>query len=184
MLTTTIESILLASAKPISLASLRKGLNVEEAVLNEAMEDIRRRFNVDSSGVHMLEHEGQIQFVTNPVVSDAVAAFLKLDHAAELTRPSLETLTVIAYRGPITKPELEQIRGVNCTLILRNLAMRGLVDERDDVSRLQPVFTISMDFLRHLGLTAIEELPEYAELHGNERIDQLIKDLAARTASV
>lgn len=180
MLTTTIESLLLASAKPVSRAALRKALNVDEFVLAEAVEDVRRRFNVDSSGIQLLENDGQLQFVTSPLAAEAVAAFLKQDRVGELTRPSLETLTVIAYRGPITKPELEQIRGINCSLILRNLSMRGLIEERDDVARLQPVYSVSAEFVRHLGLRGIEELPQYGEFHENERIDQMIKELAAQ----
>ncbi len=183
LLSATLESLLFASAKPVAFSALRKQLNVEESALTEALEDIRRRFNVDSSGIHLMEHEGQWQFVTNPASAEAVSAFLKQETAGELTRPSLETLTVIAYRGPITRPELEQIRGVNCGLILRNLMVRGLIDEQDDTARLQPVYTVSGDFLRHLGLTSVDALPDYASLHGNERIDQLLRELSS-TSSV
>ncbi len=179
-LTATIESLLFASAKPVSLASLKKALQVEETALREAVEDIRRRFNVDSSGIHLLAHEGQLQLITNPLAAETVRAFLKQEQTAELTRPSLETLTVIAYRGPITKPELEQIRGVNCSLILRNLAVRGLVEERDDAARLQTVYVVSVEFLRHLGLHAVDELPRYEEFHANEHIDQMLKELAGQ----
>jgi segregation and condensation protein B len=107
-----------------------------------------------------------------------VRGFVKEDVSGELTRPSLETLTIIAYRGPVTKPEIEQIRGVNCSLILRNLLMRGLVEEREEASRLQPMYTVSSDFLRHLGLSSLSELPSYGEFHGNERIDKMLADLS------
>ena len=100
----------------------------------------------------------------------------------ELTRPSLETLTIIAYRGPITKPEIEQIRGINCSLILRNLALRGLIEEADDAARLQPVYTVSVKFLRHLGIHAASELPQYEDLHGNERIGKMLEELNAMPA--
>lgn len=179
ILSATLESLLFASAKPVAFSALRKQLNVDESALTEALEDIRRRFNVDSSGIHLMEYEGQWQFVTNPASAETVSAFLKQETAGELTRPSLETLTVIAYRGPITRPELEQIRGVNCGLILRNLMVRGLIDEQDDTARLQPVYTVSADFLRHLGLTSVEALPDYTSLHGNERIDALLRELSS-----
>lgn len=184
LLTATLESVLLAAAKPVSFAALRKAFDVEGDVLTEAVADIRRRFNTDESGIHLLEHEGQLQFVTNPACAEPVAAFLKQDAVGELTRPSLETLTVIAYRGPITKPELEQIRGVNCALILRNLSMRGLIEERDDVSRLQPVFSLSSECMRALGLHGISELPDYEAMHNDERIARLISELSAVTPVV
>jgi len=174
MITTTLEAILFAAAKPVALSTLQKTLDVSREVLGEAIADIRARFNTDGSGIHVLEHEDKVQFVTNPSQSQAVASLLKQEIAGELTRPQLETLTIIAYRGPITKPEIEQIRGINCSLILRNLVMRGLVEERDDVQKLQPVFTVSADFLRHLGLHAVTELPDYDALHAHEKVTELL----------
>jgi segregation and condensation protein B len=182
MLTSSIESILFASAKPVSIAALRGVLEVDENVLREALDDITRRLNVDSSGIHLVEHEGKVQFVSNPAHADRLRAFLKQEVSGELTRPSLETLTIIAYRGPITKPEMEQIRGVNCTLILRNLLMRGLIEERDDAERLQPVYTVSTDFLRHLGLHVISDLPSYEELHANEKVTELMSETPQESA--
>lgn len=174
MLTTSLESILFASTKPVSVLVLKKMLNVSDEVLQEAIADVKARFNADASGIHVVEHEGKIQFVTNPSQAGVVAALLKEEVSGELTRPSVETLTIIAYRGPITKPEIEQIRGVNCSLILRNLLMRGLIDETDDALRLQPVYAVSADFVRHLGLHSINDLPDYGELHENEKITELM----------
>jgi segregation and condensation protein B len=177
MLTTTLESLLFAMAKPVPRSALKKALDVSDEVLDEAIADLKSRFNVERSGIQLIDHEGELQFVTNPASAEAVSAFLKLESDAELTRPSLETLTIIAYRGPITKPEIEQIRGVNCSLILRNLLIRGLVEEADDAARLQPTYTVSAKFLRHLGVHDLSELPSYEDLHGNERIGKLIEEL-------
>jgi segregation and condensation protein B len=184
MLTTTLESLLFAMAKPVPRSALKRALDVSDEVLAEAIADLKTRFNAETSGIQLIDHEGDLQFVTNPASASAVASFLKLEADAELTRPSLETLTIIAYRGPITKPEIEQIRGVNCALILRNLLIRGLIDETDDVERLQPVYAVSAKFLRHLGVRGLEELPDFAELHGNERIAKLIEELNAKEPSV
>lgn len=181
MLTTTLESILFASAKPLSILSLKKLLDVSDEVLLEAITDLKNRFNTDTSGIHLVEHEGKIQFVTNASQSEMIASFLKEETSGELTRPSVETLTIIAYRGPITKPEIEQIRGVNCTLIIRNLLVRGLIDEKDDSERLQPVYTVSVDFVRHLGLHQISELPDFESLHMNEKIGDLIETIDSST---
>ncbi len=174
MLTTSLESILFASAKPVAVSTLKKILDVSDEVLWEAIADIRGRFNVEASGIHVVEHEEKIQFVTNPSQAELVGTLLKEETDGELTRPSVETLTIIAYQGPVTKPEIEQIRGVNCTLIIRNLLMRGLIDEKDDVERLQPVYTVSMDFVRYLGLHDVADLPNYIELHENAKIAELI----------
>ena len=86
----------------------------------------------------------------------------------------METLTVIAYRGPISKGELEIIRGVSCGLILRNLMIRGLIDEEVDSKIKQSKYRISMEFARHLGLPSVESLPEYERLHSHEVVQTLL----------
>ena len=184
MLITKLEAILFAVAKPITISQLQKQLSVSQEVLDEAIISIKERYNGSTSGIHLLEHAGKIQFVSNPDVGEDVAAFLKKEASGPLTRPSLETLAVIAYRGPVTKPEIEQVRGVNCGLILRNLLIRGLIDEEEAAQRLQPVYTVSQDFLRELGLHSIEELPEFTSFHENEKIQQLMAEIAAAPSEI
>jgi len=164
MLTTTIESILFAAAKPLTLKQIQQYFDLTEEVVVEALEDIAKRYNRETSGIHLLEQEGKVQFVSNSDAAEDVRGFLKKDATSPLTKPSLETLTVIVYKGPITRPELEQIRGVNCGIILRNLLIRGFIEENQDAERLQAVYTVSMDFMRKLGVTHLEELPEFKEL--------------------
>lgn len=112
---------------------------------------------------------------TAPEHAELVASFVEEDLHGELTRPQLETLTVIAYRGPITKSELEQVRGVHCGLILRNLMMRGLIQTEEDPTKLQMVYTVTMDFLRTLGVASLAELPEYETLHTAEAMNRLLE---------
>src|SRR3990167_2118703 len=170
----TLEAILFAVAKPISFVQLKTVLQVDDQTLREALDRLIQKRNTDESGINILQHDGKIQSVTHPEEAQIVEQFIKEEIGGELTKPSLETLTIIAYRGPITKPEIERIRGINCTLILRNLLMRGLVVEKEDKERLQSVYTISLDFLRHLGVHQIEELPEYVSLHTHRDIDMLL----------
>lgn len=172
-----IEAILFAAGKPVSVKQLGKLLDVSQEIVREALDDLRARWNTDASGLHLLEHEGAVQLVSNPACAALVQSFVKEEVSGDLTRPSLETLTIVAYRGPVTKPEIEQIRGVNCSLILRNLLMRGLIEEREDANRLQPMYVVSVDFLRHLGLPSLSELPNYEEFHGNERIGKMLAEL-------
>ena len=174
----TLEAILFAVGKPISFVQLKTVLQIDDQTLREALDQLMQKRNTDESGIHILQHDGKIQSVTHPEEAQIVEQFIKEEIGGELTKPSLETLTIIAYRGPITKPEIERIRGINCTLILRNLLMRGLVMEKEDKDRLQLVYTISLDFLRHLGVHSVEELPEYVSLHTHHDIDVLLaKDM-------
>jgi segregation and condensation protein B len=97
-----------------------------------------------------------------------------------LTKPGLETLTIVAYRGPITKPELELIRGVNCSLILRNLLMRGLVVQQPGTEgdEVLAQYTASPEFLQYLGFTSVQQLPNFDELHSHQLLEELLKQRA------
>lgn len=165
-----IESILFVASKPLAIKKIAKVLNVEVAVAEEQLSVLREKYNHPESGIILVQNNEEWQMVSNPDNREAAENFLKAEVSGELTRPQLETLTVISYCGPITKPELEQIRGVNCSLIIRNLMMRGLVKEKEDPASLLPTYEVTMDFVRHLGLNALGELPDYEKLHKHENI--------------
>jgi segregation and condensation protein B len=167
----TIEAILFTLGKSVSLSSLEKILHVDQRELKEIMQKLKEKWNQDTCGILLLEQEDKWQFVSHPDEAVWIQSFMKDEFEGELTRPSLETLTIIAYRGPMTKPEIEQIRGVNCHLILRNLLLRGLIEEQNLKDEIQTKYSISSDFLRHLGLTDIRDLPDYEKLHEDKSLD-------------
>lgn len=171
-----LEALLFASAKPLSLKQLASLLLMPIEDVRQAVAELTEARNTAESGIHVLVHGETVQFVTNPELAEIVKRLSKED-AGELTRPSLETLTVIAYRGPMTRPELEAIRGVQCALILRNLLTRGLIEEKDDARRGEPVYTLSTDSLRYLGVHSLEELPDYEAFKGDARISKLVDAL-------
>lgn len=166
-----IEALLFAAGKPMTVKSVAKLLDISADDVVAALGVLQERYI--SGGLRLVEHDGAWQMVTAPEVADAVKTLAKED-AGELTRPALETLTVIAYRGPITKAEIEAIRGVNCSLILRNLMIRGLIDEQELAAR-GTVYTLSMDAVRYLGLSSVKDLPGYEDLSGHARISQLLE---------
>ena len=175
-LNSQLETILFVASRSVSAKKLAKILNSTSEEINLAMEDLMTKFNVEENGVKILKNNDEWQMVSNPENSALAEKFVKAEITGELTRPQLETLTVISYCGPITKPELEQIRGVNCSLILRNLMMRGLVKESDDKTKLLPAYEITMEYLRHLGLENLEQLPDYEELHKHEFVRKALED--------
>lgn len=168
-----IESILFVASKPVSIRALAKAAGSVESEVKDALENIKMSFNNEKSGIHLLSIGDEFMFGSNPDNADATEVFIKDEIAGELTKAQLETLTVIAYRGPVTRPELEQIRGVNCALILRNLLMRGLVEEREGELSLQ-TYSLSFEALRHLGVRDASELPEYEKLSKHEHIEQAL----------
>jgi len=171
-----LESILFVSSQPLTIKKLSVSLNKSESEVSEAIENLKLKYNHDDSGVWIFAVDDEIRMGTNPGNAEVISSFVKNEVGGELTKPQLETLTVIAYRGPITRPELEQVRGVNCAIIIRNLIIRGLIEEKDDAEKLMPVYTISLDALSHLGVKTVEELPEYQTLRQHENIVQVVED--------
>ncbi len=176
-LSAKIEALLFVATKPMTTKQLAVALGVQITEIDTAIVDLGAARNIDASGIHLVVGDDGAILASNPAFADVVASLAKEDIEPELTRPSLETLTIIAYRGPMTKPEIEAIRGVNCALILRNLLIRGLITEDEDAIKLQPVYAMSSDALRALGLHSVKELPEYDALHTNAKVDKLLSAL-------
>jgi len=165
-----LESILFVASKPVSLKKFVKILKADVKEVETTLSDLQAKYNNPNSGIVILKNNDEYQMVSSPDNFEVAENFIKSEVSGELTKPQLETLTVVSYCGPLTKPELEQIRGVNCSLIIRNLMMRGLVKETDQ-NGLLPTYEVTMDYLRHLGLSSIDELPNYAELHKHPYLD-------------
>lgn len=180
-LASKLESILFIAGKPLSFKKLAALTESKEKEVEEAIKILKEKYNQKESGVQIMQSEREAQFMTNPQNSGLVKEYVKDETTGELTRPSLETLTIIAYRGPITKPELEQIRGVNCSLILRNLLVRGLVKAEEDKTRADTVYTVTFDFLKFLGIHELSELPDYEKLRANNLLDQLLNDAQTKS---
>lgn len=175
-LVSKLESILFVASKPLTIKKLSKILQVSEEEITGAMEHLKSKYNLTSSGIVLLHNNEEWQLVSHPENREVAEHFIKAEISGELTRPQLETLTVVSYCGPITKPELEQIRGVNCSLILRNLLMRGLVKESESGSDLIPSYEVTIEYLQHLGISSLEELPEYQSLHNHEFITKSLEN--------
>lgn len=170
-------AILFAGARPFSVRRLAELCGVTPKEAEEGLEEVDRM--MEDSPIMLQRAEQEVQLVTRPEYADIVKQVVRDEVSGELTRPSLETLTILAYRGPLTRPELEQIRGVQSAIILRNLMLRGLVEEKEDARMGQPTYAVTFDFTRHLGLKSVEELPEYQELRGHENVVDVLKDLEA-----
>ena len=174
-------AVLFAGARPFSIRRLAELCDATPKETEEGLKALGER--LEDSPL-MLQRAGQeVQMVTKPEYAEIVKQVVRDEVSGELTRPSLEALTILAYRGPLTRPELEQIRGVQSAIILRNLMLRGLVEETMDSRLGQPTYAVTFDFIRHLGLKSLEDLPEYEELRGHENVVDVLKDLEERQQS-
>ncbi len=171
-----IESLLFVSGRPLSSKKLAEILNIKKEEAEKHLEELVEEHKKRDGGILLLKNGSEYQFATSPRSSEITSRFLKEETEGELTRPQLEAMSVIAYRGPITKAELEQIRGVNCSLILRNLLIRGLIEEEEDAKSIEPKYKISFEFLRHLGISDLKDLPDYKKLSGSEMLQNILQD--------
>jgi segregation and condensation protein B len=170
-----IESLLFISGRPMSVNKLSEILKKDKNEVTTAAEELMQDYDAGERGVRIQKVGASYQMATDPGNTGLVKDFVKAEQTGELTKPSLETLTIVAYRGPITKAELEQVRGVNCSLIIRNLLIKGLIDQVEDKDKMATVYTITFDFLRFLGLNKVEELPEYTKLNSDENLKKLLE---------
>ncbi len=163
-----IQTMLLISHKPVRFKEFIQVLKIEIDEVGRIIESLRNEFNTKDSGWWIVETNDAVQLVTNPSQTQFIEEYLQVEQMAELTKPALETLTIIAYSGPISKMVLDKIRGVNCSLIIRNLMIKGLVEEvsNEGEKKLQ----VTMDFVKHLGLSDISELPDFGTLNDHEYI--------------
>lgn len=170
-----IESLLFIATRPLDLKKIIELTGGKNDDVKKELSNLVEEYNQTDKGINIQKIGSKYQMVTNPDNAKMISSFLKEEMTGELTPASLETLTVIAYRGPITKTELEMIRGVNCSIILRNLMIRGLVEEIDDKKDMIQKYQITFDFMKHLGITEPGQLPDYEKLNSNEALEKLLE---------
>jgi segregation and condensation protein B len=156
-----IESLLFVSGRPLERAELRKLLDIDEGSLMLSLQTLEHDLERHGRGIRLQRLGEQVQLVTAPQNARYVAALLGLPMSAKLTTATMETLAVITYRQPVTRAQIEAVRGVNSDRALASLIQHGLVAE---VGRAQTVgrptlFATTSDFLQQFGLTKLEELP-------------------------
>mgnify|MGYP001582748920 CR=1 FL=1 len=172
-----LEALLFASAKPCTVKRLAEITGVDADDVKKGLDALAVRLEESGSGLMLVRHGHEAELVTRPDVAEMVGALLKAEAYGELTRPSLEALTILAYRGPLTRPELEQVRGVQSSLILRNLLLRGLIEEHEETRLGQSTYGVTVDFLRALGVSSVSELPDYEDLRGNATVADVLSQL-------
>jgi len=175
MLNSKVESILFVAGKEMSLKQIANFCHSNIESVEVVLENLKDKYNREGSGINIITDKDKVQMVTNPLNKELIQALLKQEISSELTRPQLEALTVIAYRGPITKLELEQIRGVNCSLILRHLIIKGLIDVQADKIIDNNKYSLTIEFMKHLGINQVDELPDYDRLSKAERIEEVLE---------
>lgn len=166
-LKSVIESILFIQGEPLEVSRLAKISGAAESEVRSALGELRSEYR--ERGIQLIANGGEWQLVTNPEHKAIVEKFITSDLSEELSRAAIEVLTIVAYKGPLSRMRIEYIRGVNSAFTLRNLLIRGLVTrEENPDDRRSYLYRISTDFLKYLGLTRLEDLPSYEEFRRKE----------------
>lgn len=164
-LTSIIEAILFASGKGIAISDIAEKLSVTEGEVKRAVKDLKERYG-EGDGIQLLEFNKKVQLATNPIYREQVAAVLNPIREKELTRTILECAAIIAYKQPITRTEIEILRGVNSDYAVNALLELKLIypcGRKDAIGR--PVlFATTDEFLKRFKLSSLEELPDYEAL--------------------
>lgn len=168
-----IEAILFYTAEPVKVSFLAKTLEVKIGIVKIALSSLSE--SLKDRGIKLVEHDEEVSLVTSPEFASLIEKIIKEERERDLGRAGIETLTIIAYKGPVTKKEIEYIRGVNSQYALRSLLLRGLIERNSGVDG-KVVYTVTSDTIRFLGLTNISELPEFEDLNKQLEVSEELKE--------
>jgi segregation and condensation protein B len=157
-----IEALLFVSAEPVPVAQLATALDVSASVAERGLKELED--SLVTRGLRLQRNAGRVQLTTAPEFAALIELFLGLEATTHLSRAALETLAIIAYQQPCTRPQIDSIRGVNSDSMLKSLLSKGLVQEsgRTDGPGRPILYSTSPEFLQHFGLGSIIDLPPLA----------------------
>ena len=166
LLSNKIEAVLFISGKAVEEVYLKEKLGTTDKEFKEAVSELLAKFSGDNSGIHLLRFNKKLQFATNPDYSKDVEAVLNPIKEKELTNAMLETLAIIAYKQPVTRIEIEEIRSVDCTYSVQNLMRLGLIEVvgRKETIGKPLLFATTDDFLKRFSISDVSDLPDYETL--------------------
>ncbi len=155
-----IEAILFFKGEPVNLKKLTDILKVSEQEIKDAILNLKE--NLQNRGIVLLEKDYEITLGTAPELSEMIENLQKEELSKDLSKATLETLSIVLYKNGATRAEIDYIRGVNSTFSLRALSVRGLVEKIQDPSdNRRFIYKPTFELLSFMGVTKVEELPEY-----------------------
>ena len=158
-LSAALEAVLFTLNRPVSVLELRDILQAPLPEIEAAAAQLAPM--LEGHGLFLQRHQDQLQLATDPAQADVVRRVLRPEYPSRLSPAAYETLAIIAYRQPLTRAGIEEIRGVNCEAVLESLEEKGLIQEtgRLEAPGNPRLFGTTMKFLQILGLSSLDELP-------------------------
>lgn len=155
-----IEALLFFKGEPVTIGFLTKTLNVSEEEIRGGLADLEQ--SLSGRGIVLMQNGDEYMLASSPEMGSVIEGLLKEELGKELGKAGLETLATVLYRGPISRSEINYLRGVNSNYILRALLVRGLIEKVDQGGRstaYQPTF----ELLSYMGVNKVSELPGYED---------------------
>ncbi len=174
-----IESLLFVSGDPLKLKKIAQVIGIKKEKLNTLVEMMEKEYQSTQRGITLIRLDDKLQLVTVSQNVPYVKKLIKNETESKLSPAARETLAIIAYRGPLTRAQIDLIRGVNSSFILRNLMIRGLIERKEnrDEKIKGYLYQVTTEFLKGLGITSLNELPQYEELRNDKKAEELLKEI-------
>ena len=168
-LSAKLEAILFVAVEPVTSSQLAAALDVSPSVIERGLNELDT--SLLTRGLRLQRHAGRVQLTTAPQLAELIERFFGLEATTHLSRAALETLAIIAYQQPVTRPQIDSIRGVNSDSMLKSLLNKGLVLEsgRADGPGRPILYSTTPEFLQHFGLGSILEMPPLAKPEESEQ---------------
>jgi segregation and condensation protein B len=175
-LSVKLEAMLFVAAEPVTTAQMAAALDVSNSVVERGLNELDA--SLASRGLRLQRHAGRVQLTTAQELAELIERFLGLEATSHLSRAALETLAIIAYQQPVTRPQIDAIRGVNSDSMMKSLLNKGLILEsgRADGPGRPILYSTTPEFLQHFGLNSILEMPSLASPEAEEEThDEMLK---------
>lgn len=158
-LKTLVESLLFVAEGPVQIVALVRALEADEQKIEDALNELKQDYG--GRGFRVQRFRDKVQLVSAPEAAPAIEKFLGVDGSGHLSAAALETLAIIAYRQPVTRPGIEAVRGVNCDGVIQTLLSRGMIQEvgRQETAGRPILYATTFEFLQNFGLRGVDDLP-------------------------
>jgi len=157
-----IEGVLFYKATPTKISAISRLFSVSEEDTRLALKKLQKRLTEGATRLIMTDSEAEL--VTAPELSELIESLRKDELQKEIGKAGAETLAIILYKGSTTRSDIDSIRGVNSSFILRNLLTRGLISKSDTTKGRSIIYTVTPELLAHLGITSREDLPDFSDI--------------------
>ena len=170
-----LEALLFVSAEPVAPSQLAVALDISVSAVEQGLKQLDGE--LQTRGLRLQRHGGRVQLTTSPEMAEAVERFLGLEATSRLSRAALETLAIVAYQQPVTRPQIDSVRGVNSESMLKSLLNKGLIFEsgRTEGPGRPILYSTTPEFLQHFGLSSITELPPLELTESDNSHDDMLK---------